>query len=394
MNPTIPTPSHSLCPHSFFPPGVAEQVRAIDPTQVPTTIRKRTGFTGFAPALEQLFTHFYDTRFRVWLRAGLALMAVYYLCRWYALYLESPTHSLHWAIGTLTVAWATLFALTYSTRSFRLLQWLTVPPLMLMLWSIVAMNHTVWLNGNDQIGAAQVVSPFVIGLGLFRYPLRMGMSALSLLLGTLVVAYAGFGLSLFPQAAWLIGITILVLVLFYTTLEREARLDFITRLTLYHLASTDGLTGIANRAFFLEQVRRALATGKRVTLMLFDVDNFKSVNDTYGHAAGDTALQTIGSILAEEAGEQGLAGRLGGEEFAVLLCCPSLREGNQLAEQIAATVRTTLIPYTHGSFRVTVSGGVASSNPPHLYSVDKLLNIADRLMYQAKDAGRNRVMYG
>jgi diguanylate cyclase (GGDEF)-like protein len=393
VNLTTPT-HHPLCQGALFPLEVADSVRVIDPTHLPTTIRKRTGFTGFTPTLEHLFNRFYETRFRSWLRAGLALMAIYYICRWYALFLEAPTHPLHWAIGTLTTSWLFLCLLTYTPLSFRLLQWLTVPALMLMLWSIVALNHPVWQNGNDQIGAAQVVSPFVIGLGLFRFPLRMGVIALSILLITLIASYLGFGIPLFPQAAWLIGITVLVLVLFYTTLEREARLDFITRLTLYHLATTDGLTGIANRAYFLEQLRRMLANGERVALMLFDVDNFKSVNDTYGHAAGDTALRTIGTILSEAAGQSGLAGRLGGEEFAVILPCSTVKGANSLAEAIAAKVRTTLIPYSHGSFRVTLSGGVAISTPPHLVSVDKLLHSADRLMYQAKHAGRNRVMHG
>jgi len=222
----------------------------------------------------------------------------------------------------------------------------------------------------------------------------MGIAALTILLTTVIFTYISFALPLLPQAAWLIGMTVLLLVLFYTTLEREARLDFITRLTLYQMATTDGLTGIANRTYFLEHLRRTLANGERVTLMLFDVDMFKQVNDTYGHATGDTALRTISMILAAAAGQKGMAGRLGGEEFGVMLTACTAKEADALAEQISTTVRTTLIPYAHGSFHVTMSGGVATSTPPHLYTADKLLHTADRLMYQAKHAGRNRVVYG
>lgn len=351
------------------------------------------GFTGFAPALESLFNDYYDTRFRSWLRAGLGIMGIYYAFRWYVLLVNSPENPLHWMFGTLAFAWICLCALGYSPIPFRVLQWLSVPVLMLMLWSIVALNHEAWQNGNDQIGAAQVMSPFVIGLGLLRFPLRMGMMALTILLGTLVVAYVTFGVPLFPEAAGLVAITVGVLVVFYTTLEREARLDFITRLTLYHLATTDGLTGIANRAYFIEQLGQRLKKGESITLMVFDVDRFKQVNDTYGHAAGDAALATIGKILAKAVEPGGLAGRLGGEEFAVLFA-GSPAKAAALSRKITGEIRTTLIPYAHGSFRVTVSGGIVTSAPPHFYTVDRLLHCADHLMYQAKNEGRNRVMQG
>lgn len=393
MNLNIPIPSYKPHQNAAFPATVAERARSIDPTHFPNTVRKRMGFTGFAPALEPLFNDYYDTRFRSWLRAGLGIMGLYYAFRWYVLFINNPDNSLEWMFATLTIAWTVLYGLSYSVIPFRLLQWLSVPVLMLMLWSIVALNHGAWQNGNDQIGAAQVMSPFVIGLGLLRFPLRMGMMALTILLGTLVVAYMGYGVPLFPEAAGLVAITVGVLILFYTTLEREARLDFITRLTLYHLATTDGLTGIANRTYFIEHLGQALKTGEPVTLLVFDVDRFKQVNDTYGHAAGDAALATIGKILAHSVKARGLAGRLGGEEFGVLLKgCPV--QADTLAKHITATIRTTLIPYAHGSFRVTVSGGIVTSTSPHLYTVDKLLHCADHLMYQAKHEGRNRVMQG
>lgn len=376
-----------------FPVEGIELARGIDLSHLPPTIRKRMGLTGFTPALENLYSQYYDSRFRGWMRAGLVIITTYYAFRGFIHFMESSGDPMNGIFVLMTTIWGVLFLLTYATLPLRLLQWLTLPPLMLMIWSIVAVNHTVWMNGNDHVGAAQMISPFVVGLGLFRFPLRMGVVSVFILMGTLVVAYSTFGLALFPQAAALISFTLMVFLLFYTTLEREARLDFSTRLTLYHLATTDGLTGIANRAYFLEQVARALQSNNTVTLMIFDVDKFKQVNDTYGHAAGDTALRTIGAILSEVAGRHGVAGRLGGEEFALLLTCPAANP-HATAHYIMSKVRTTLIPYGHGSFRVTVSGGVATSAPPHTYSIDDLLNTADHLLYQAKHEGRNRVMQG
>jgi diguanylate cyclase (GGDEF)-like protein len=393
VNPNIPTLAQRFPLSPTLPAALAENLRGVDLSDLPTTIRKRMGFTGFSPSLESFYSRYYDSRFRGWMRAGLGIMAIYYGFRGYLYFLEHEADPLNWTFVLLTLAWGTFFGLSYTTIPLRLLQWLTLPFLMVMVWSIVAVNYAVWANGNDHVGAAQVISPFVVGLGLFRFPLRMGVIAIILMMGVLVGAYYTFGLALFPQAAGLIALTLIILVLFYTTLEREARLDFTTRLTLYHLATTDGLTGLANRTYFLEQVAQALAQSTPVTLIIFDVDTFKQVNDTYGHAAGDTALQTIGAILSEVAGKHGVAGRLGGEEFALLLTCPAA-DPNATARYIMAKVRTTLIPYAHGSFRVTMSGGVATSSYPHTYTVDKLLNSADCLLYQAKHAGRNRVMQG
>ena len=155
------------------------------------------------------------------------------------------------------------------------------------------------------------------------------------------------------------------------------------------LATTDGMTGLANHRTFQEQLRLELgltaAAHKPCALLLIDVDHFKSFNDTFGHPAGDLILCTVSGLLRQALSPSHLAARYGGEEFAVLL--PGLDATAAVA--LAEVVRTRIADHAFPQRRITVSIGVAVS-PDDAPSPEDLILAADQALYHSKSAGRNR----
>ena len=163
---------------------------------------------------------------------------------------------------------------------------------------------------------------------------------------------------------------------------------------LRYLAVTDPLTGIANRRALADSLdavlTTTLATGTMLSVVMIDLDDFKSVNDDYGHAAGDGVLAATADIL-RAAGRQGdLVARYGGEEFVVVLAACGALEAMGWAERARVRLRETLMPGIER--QVTASLGVATSTGNETAAV--LLARADAAMYRAKTAGRDRVVAG
>lgn len=163
------------------------------------------------------------------------------------------------------------------------------------------------------------------------------------------------------------------------------------------LATIDSLTGISNRGHFLELAALELARSKRfghsTGVLMIDADHFKQINDRYGHNAGDAALRQLAAKVRGELREVDLLGRLGGEEFAVLVVEADRAKAVQVGERIRAAIESAPIVRYGYSFRMTVSIGVAAS-PTSTVGIETLLTEADRALYAAKSAGRNRVLGG
>ena len=163
-------------------------------------------------------------------------------------------------------------------------------------------------------------------------------------------------------------------------------------------ALTDGLTGIANRRFFDESLEEEWGRGARsglpLAVLLMDVDQFKRYNDHYGHDEGDDCLTQVARIIESVARRGGdRAFRYGGEEFSVLLPDTDLEGAAHVAEAIREAVEVRALPHVasrHG--RVTVSIGVAATVPSREREERALVKRADKALYRAKDAGRNRVL--
>ena len=165
----------------------------------------------------------------------------------------------------------------------------------------------------------------------------------------------------------------------------------------YRQASlTDPLTGIPNRRDFLERGEALLGRSnferRPSVLLLLDVDNFKSVNDTYGHHVGDQVLLELSRVVASVLRPNDVFGRLGGEEFGCLIPHGSLKEGRDIAERIRATSEATPLRVAENTIGVTVSVGVAVSAGPD-QGFTPLMVAADHALYRAKANGRNRVEY-
>jgi diguanylate cyclase (GGDEF)-like protein len=166
----------------------------------------------------------------------------------------------------------------------------------------------------------------------------------------------------------------------------------VDELELRRVAQTDQLTGAATRRSFCLELEKAIAhfrrTGVPSTLVMLDVDHFKLVNDTYGHPAGDVVLRTVAAELMGELRENDVLGRLGGEEFGVLLRESAPEYAMAIAERFRVRVEAADVSRTH-PIRVTASLGV-SPLPHTTLTAEQWVEIADQAMYLAKRTGRNR----
>jgi diguanylate cyclase (GGDEF)-like protein len=178
---------------------------------------------------------------------------------------------------------------------------------------------------------------------------------------------------------------IAVLIFFLIKLGRENRRQ----------AERDFLTGLYNRRYFSKRAKKMHAKGVNkenpISVAMFDIDYFKSVNDTYGHDVGDKVLQTVALILKDKFKNRGLLARWGGEEF-IAMSRLSKKETLELFESIKEEVALCVFEGKEGkSFSVTISIGVHYLQSNH--SLEVMIEAADKLLYTAKDQGRNRIIY-
>jgi diguanylate cyclase (GGDEF)-like protein/PAS domain S-box-containing protein len=166
-------------------------------------------------------------------------------------------------------------------------------------------------------------------------------------------------------------------------------------------ALMDGLTGIANRRHFDNTLdlewRRAMRSAKPISLIIVDADYFKNFNDTYGHLAGDSCLRKIAHTIKDSLRRAGnFAARYGGEEFAVILPDTDAEGAYMLAESLREKIENLNIDHSdsRAGENVTVSMGVSTTVPEKDSPHDKLIFLADKALYQAKQGGRNRVVTG
>jgi len=165
------------------------------------------------------------------------------------------------------------------------------------------------------------------------------------------------------------------------------------------LSLLDPLTGIPNRRAFDERLHmewnQAIRENTSISLLVIDIDKFKLLNDTYGHQQGDIVLQTIAPAFTRSSRRAGdFSARWGGEEFIILLPNTPLAGAMDVAETIRLSIESMSIPCTNGSsINITISIGVNTTVPTKTCQVDKFIFNADRALYAAKEAGRNKVVH-
>ncbi len=161
--------------------------------------------------------------------------------------------------------------------------------------------------------------------------------------------------------------------------------------TQQELALTDGLTQLGNRRKLDETLAEYAQNGTVFSVLILDLDHFKSINDTYGHEGGDVVLRQLSHLLQSYCPEQGVVGRYGGEEFVLLLPDVPLRQAERLGERIRSACADQHFVYKeHPVFHVTLSLGAASSDQAS--TVFETVQKADLALYEAKQTGRNRVV--
>ena len=165
-------------------------------------------------------------------------------------------------------------------------------------------------------------------------------------------------------------------------------------------ARQDSLTELCNRRTFDREssaaMQAAAAAGSSCALLMVDIDRFKAVNDRHGHLVGDEVLRCVARLIKDPVSRmsfqaRGLAARFGGEEFAILLPGMTAEEAAWIGETIRSTIEVQPIHVQQSQLNVTVSVGAAAF-PEHARTMEELIAAADSALYQAKEAGRNRVI--
>lgn len=192
-------------------------------------------------------------------------------------------------------------------------------------------------------------------------------------------------------------IVVTIFVLWSRILKKEILRRKKAEESLRELASTDKLTGLANRRVFDDvieiELRRAKRTQDNLTLVLIDIDYFKNYNDQYGHQEGDKCLAKVATVLSGYAQRPNdLAARYGGEEFAMILGHFSIESALNYAELIRQSIEDLSLPNINTPIRyVTASLGVCVVEPDIDFEVEELIRLADIALYRAKERGRNQI---
>ncbi|HSP82073.1 MAG TPA: GGDEF domain-containing protein [Myxococcaceae bacterium] len=165
--------------------------------------------------------------------------------------------------------------------------------------------------------------------------------------------------------------------------------------SIYESATRDGLTRLFNKKYFMETLRKEFAYCLRhrvpLSLVMFDVDHFKKINDVYGHPAGDYVLSRIAQRVSDTVRTEDLFARYGGEEFALMLRESSEEQALACAERCRHAVDRTDFVFSGTPIKVTISLGVATLGDSDFTQAEELISAADKYLYRAKRAGRNRV---
>lgn len=261
--------------------------------------------------------------------------------------------------------------------------------------------HAAALHGASYVLAAEalVVLYACLFLGLLFH--------VAVAVGTLLVAahvVIGLIVGLPPEPLWyltaILGAAAVAASVSAYKQEHAVRTNFLETRILHELAERDGMTGLYNRRIFDDYTRRiwrqSRREGERLAIVLVDIDYFKVYNDLYGHQAGDDTLRRVADKIAQSAKRPfDFTARYGGEEFVLILYGPPEDYARSVPEQIRRDVMDIGIPHQGSPVAnvVTVSVGVALANPRSGRSLAGAIQAADEALYQAKQDGRNRVVY-
>jgi diguanylate cyclase (GGDEF)-like protein len=296
--------------------------------------------------------------------------------------------------GAPWVGWWTLLPLVFAAGLFvladRRLQRTERPKYVLFAaWagSEITIAAAVALTGGPEVATLSWIAIPVVTLSA-RFPLR------GVIVGVAIAIACLFAVAFGTDAGAVIDQPPLVIAPFALILATAALSTALMRSDVQHRgeAVIDPLTGMLNRNALANRVselaQQSEVTGERVGVIVGDLDHFKRINDSHGHAAGDAVLTDIAYMLRKQLRAFDLAYRIGGEEFLVLVPGSDLQESKRLAELLRRTVAAC--SFGDGA-RLTMSLGVSTSRPGEPFDYERVFASADEALYEAKSLGRNRV---
>jgi diguanylate cyclase (GGDEF)-like protein len=281
-------------------------------------------------------------------------------------------------------------AAAFAAAAVVLLAWRRPPETVLRaICPIGTLATTATVALAEPVGLTPIFYLWPMIVAAYFLPARDVLANWALVLGCCGAALAlwvdpGLRLATFMAVVAIVGVVTLVILSL-----RHQVLTLVTRLGT--LATHDSLTGALNRGAFEERLENEIArcdrTGASCALVVFDIDHFKRINDSFGHAAGDQALRDLARVVRSSKRRADVFGRVGGEEFAVVLVDTDLDGGETFAEHLRARLGGAGV----GRHSITVSLGVADLDTGG-HTVREMLHAADRALYTAKRAGRDRIV--
>lgn len=345
-----------------------------------------------------------------------AVHVLVFLVQWVNTPADSNRH--RWALGLLAthlVMGLTMLTVALLARQLHRTHQTRWGQELAVVVGAVSLGFSIAVACIDQ-WITPAITPFlitsaVVGVGLYVRP----RVTLWLYLAACAVFYLAIGLTqpdpaqllsnrLNGVTACLMGAMLSVLLWrkFTTITLQQAQLEKanaelqVRQREMERLTRLDGLTGLFNRNTFVELTRseldRAQRQGSATTILLLDLDHFKRVNDTWGHPAGDAVLRHVATLAASAVRSTDLVGRLGGEEFIVLLPNTAVTAAHTLAEKLRQRIQTCPLQWEQVEISITASIGLAGTTAQEKRDFDELYSQADKALYQAKQRGRNRVV--
>lgn len=192
---------------------------------------------------------------------------------------------------------------------------------------------------------------------------------------------------------FIVAISLVCYVYAVITLNRKNGEElYSSALYMYVTSSKDGLSGLLNRRTWYEKSEKIFLFANNVSFIMLDIDHFKNINDTYGHDTGDVVIQRISEILLQQTRNSDIVGRLGGEEFGIILMNSELEDVLEIAQRIRKSVEEKEIIHSENIIKVTVSIGIALKNE-NIENFKNLIKLGDVNLYKAKQTGRNKIVY-
>jgi diguanylate cyclase (GGDEF)-like protein len=355
----------------------------------------------FAPAVEEAFRQEHLKRARVRTRTWGVVTAFFgALFTVMQLLAHGPLHPISFLDFALVPVWLVVAWLPWSR--FYLSHYLPIVSILTPLTCTLTAPLTAQAVSQGQF---EVLIMFALQIvAIFQFTGLLYRTALVTVIGMVVGLAVGMVIWALPTDAAIkyvltMCMTVVIGAVTFRDAELLARRQFLEGKLLNELLERDPLTGLKNRRSFDEHLQRIWLQAQRdartIAVIMIDVDDFKSYNDTYGHQAGDATLRRIGAVLREFGRRPlDLAARYGGEEFALIMNDVTSEHAGKIAEQVRAAVAALRIEHSaaRATRVVTLSVGVAVGKPVLGRTPQGLVGLADEALYEAKAAGRNRIV--